>query len=298
MSLNGGSGKHRVIRDPLFNYLRVDPLPSLEEVEKYYQDEFYSTEYKRFNDSALQIQQEEQEFFNNRWESIRIALAEHFGPLEGRSVFDVGFGFAQALLYFSEKGMRVSGLEPSPEGVEYARSRGLEVYQAGIEDFSCVGSQRFDVVMMLNVLEHLRQPAETLISIRERLLKPGGLLVIDVPNDFNDFQTVADAEFNLGEWWVCPPVHVNYFSAGSLGQLLERCGYEVRRKEAAFPLEMFLLMGDVYVGDSQLGKTCHLKRMAFERLMHKHGKSEKLRRFYEALAGLDLGRQVTVYATY
>ena len=201
------------------------------------------------------------------------------------------------MIYFHEKGMRVSGLEPSAEGVQYARARGLEVFQAGIEDLSCVGDKRYKVVTMLNVLEHLRHPAQILRQIKTRLLKPRGLLVIDVPNEFNDFQVVANKEYKLKEWWICPPNHINYFSASSLRKLLTACGYQIIHSEASFPLELFLLMGDVYVGNNKLGKACHQKRVAFENLMKKHGKEKKLSALYRALAQLDLGRQVTMYAT-
>ena len=289
--------EYAIIADPTYGYLRVDPLPTREEIEAYYQKEFYSTEYPRFNDSQLDVQLREQEFFESRWEAVCSTCRDHFGRIEGLSVFDIGFGYAQALLYFRKRGMKPSGLEPAPEGVEYARNNGLQVYHAGIEDFPCVGSERFDVVTLINVLEHLREPGETLTDIKSRLMKPGGLLVVDVPNDFNDFQTAADAEFDLGRWWVCPPGHVNYFSATSLCALLQKCGYNIYRREASFPLEIFLAMGDVYVGNPELGRTCHEKRVFFEHLLRKHGKGEKLARFYQLLADLDLGRQVVVYST-
>jgi 2-polyprenyl-3-methyl-5-hydroxy-6-metoxy-1,4-benzoquinol methylase len=289
--------KYKIIADPSYGYLRLDPIPTQEEVEKYYAEEFYSSTYASFNDSSLKVQKEEEDFFNSRWEMIYEQCMNHFEGKQGLSLFDVGFGFAQALLYFREKGMVVSGLEPSSEGVEYAKSQGLNVLQAGIEDFSCVGVERFDVVTLLNVLEHLRHPEETIINIRKNLLKPGGLLIIDVPNEFNDFQTVANKEYALDQWWVCPPNHINYFSATTLEKLLSQCGYDVKHKEASFPLEMFMLMGDVYVGDGEKGKECHQKRIKFEYLLRKHGKKEKLVKLYEALAELDLGRQIVMCAT-
>jgi len=287
---------YRIVRDPRYGYHRVDPVPSEEEVERYYAQEFYSTEYQRFNDSSLGVQQEEKEFFDSRWEDVCRHVQRHFGGIEGVSVFDVGFGFAQALLYFKAKGMIAAGLEPSAEGVAYALEQGIEAYQGGIEEFEVVGDRRYQVVTLINVLEHLRFPQETLTSIREELLAPGGMLVIDVPNDYNDFQTAAAAEYGLGEWWVCTPVHINYFDLKGLAKLLAECGYEVEYADASFPLEMFLLMGDVYVGDAELGKACHEKRVRFESVLRRQGKAEKLQQFYAALAQLELGRQLVVYA--
>jgi hypothetical protein len=60
--------KFRIIRDPVYGYLRADPIPTKEEVDRYYREEFYSS-LKIFNDSALEVQTEER-FFDSRWESI------------------------------------------------------------------------------------------------------------------------------------------------------------------------------------------------------------------------------------
>lgn len=288
---------YRIVQDPEYGYLRLDPVPSRADVERYYSEEFYSGEYRQFNDSSLQVQEEERAFFESRWAEIAQRLEELTGPLPGRSIFDVGCGFAQALQYFRGIGMEVAGLEPSPEGSEHARSLGLEVFRAGIEELEVAGERRFDVVTLLNVLEHLREPADTLARIQASLLKPGGVLVIDVPNEFNDFQTAANEEYGLGEWWVCAPNHINYFTPESLSALLERSGYQVRAMESSFPLEMFLLMGDVYVGNAELGREVHAKRCKFEATLRKQGKASTLRRFYEGLAGLGLGRQITMYAS-
>lgn len=289
--------KYCIIEDPEYHYLRIDPIPTNEEVERFYREEFYTIKNPSFNDSSLQVQLEEKEFFESRWASIYKKCSAFFNNSLPLSLFDIGCGYSQSLLYFRAKGMKVCGLEPNRDGVEYARSQNLEVFQAGIEDFGCVGSKRFNIVTLLNVLEHLRNPAETLGNIRTQLLEKNGLLVIDVPNEFNDFQTVANAEYHLNEWWVCSPNHINYFSTGSLKNLLEMCGYKIIFCESSFPLEIFLLFGEVYVNNPPLGKTCHEKRVRFEHLMKKHGKTEKLDRFYQMLAELNLGRQIVVYAS-
>ena len=287
---------YKIIKDPVYGYLRVDPIPTKDEVDRYYREEFYSA-LKSFNDSELKVQEEQKEFFDSRWDQIAKFCNSHFGDLTGLSVFDIGFGYAQALLYFRKKGMRVSGLEPSPEGVAYARSVGLEVFQAGIENLDCAEGNRFDVVTSINVLEHLRSPAEMLAGAREKLLKPNGILVIDVANEFNDFQTAADAEHGLKQWWICPPNHINYFSVTSICALLQHCGYRVLHKVASFPMELFLLMGDIYVGNSEIGKRCQKQRVLFEKTMRRQGQGRKLDDFYQALAGLDLGRQAVIFAT-
>lgn len=289
--------KANIVKDSKFGFKRVEPIPTQEEVEKFYAQEFYDANAQYFNNSALLLQQEQSDFFNSRWKAIYEELESFFGDkIVDKSVFDIGFGFAQALKYMKNKGLKVSGLEPSKEGVDYARENGIEAIHCGIEQLDLVETKS-DVVLLLNVLEHLREPEQTLLNIKEKVLNSNGMLVIDVPNDFNDFQIVANEEYDLDEWWVLPPNHINYFSHDSLQKLVRGCGYKIIHCTSSFPLDMFLLYGDQYVGNPKLGRECHNKRVKFEQLMEKHGKGEKLKEFYNALSELNLGRSVSVYAT-
>ena len=290
----------KVIKDKQYDFLRLDPIPTKKDVDEYYKKEFYAANSNFFNNSSLEVQKKQSDFFNSRWENIYDYCKKKFnGDIKGKKIFDIGFGFAQSLLYYRDKkDLRVSGIEPSTEGFNYAKSKGIECFNQGIDDLKEFDvSADSDIVMLLNVLEHLRKPEQTLLNIKEKVLTSNGMLVIEVPNDFNDFQIVADAEYNLDEWWVFPPNHINYFSHDSLQELLRGCGYKIIHCTSSFPLDMFLLFGDQYVGNPKLGRECHNKRVKFEQLMEKHGKVEKLKKFYNALSELNLGRSISVYAT-
>jgi len=63
-----------------------------------------------------------------------------------------------------------------------------------------------------------------------------------------------------------------------------------------FPIDMFLLMGDNYIGDDDLGRACHAKRKAFELNLARAGKSALKREIYKNLARLGVGRDVFVVA--
>ena len=287
-----------IIEDPKHKYLRLEPIPSNEEVAEFYAKEFYDANASYFNNSSLEVQQEQSDFFNARWNDVYTNCSKKFnGEIKDKTVFDIGFGFAQALLFFKEKGLDVSGLEPSIDGYNYALSKGINAFHSGIESFDCVGANKYDIVLLMNVLEHLREPATTLLNIKNQLLNNNGILVIDVPNDFNTFQEVANLEYDLDQWWVVAPNHINYFSPDSLKSLLNDCGYDVFEYESAFPLDMFLLFGDKYVGNPEIGRECHNKRVNFERLMRKYNKEKELKALYKSFADLNLGRSITIYAS-
>jgi len=284
-------------KHPKYGFLQFKPTPSPEEITEFYANEFYSGEYKNFNDSSLEVQMEDREFFEGEWDDIANHISDIFDkPLSGISLLDVGCGWSQALLFFADKGIDCYGFDPAPEAVEYAISKDLNVKLAGMDKMDVFEGKKFDVVLLKNVLEHLANPVEILKEINEKLLNKGGMIIIDVPNEFNVFQTAGRDLHQLGNWWVAPPAHLNYFSKDTLANLLEGTGYEIKLSEASFPLEMFLLFGDCYVGNGDIGKQCHQKRVAFETNLRKSGHTKTLHQFYQALAELNLGRQVTVYA--
>jgi 2-polyprenyl-3-methyl-5-hydroxy-6-metoxy-1,4-benzoquinol methylase len=280
-----------------YGFLQASPTPSKDEITKFYANEFYSGEYKNFNNSSLEVQIADKDFFDGQCEDILYNISKVLKkPVEGLRILDVGCGWAQALLYFKNKGMDCYGFDPAPEAIEYGLRKGLSVQHAGIDRMDVFGSIKFDVVMLKNVLEHLPNPFEVLKEIHQKVLKEGGLLIIDVPNEFNVFQTAGRDVHGLGDWWVAPPGHLNYFSKDTLVNLINGAGYEVCLSEASFPLEMFLLFNDCYVKNREIGKEIHKKRVNFEMNLRKLGHADKLHEFYQALAKINLGRQIAVYA--
>ena len=278
-----------------FGFYQVTPTPSAEEITKFYADEFYTGEYKNFNDSSLEVQINDKNFFEGRWNDIYNNFLEINKDIKnGGSILDIGCGWAQALLFFKDKGLDCYGFDPAIEAVEYGCKKGLKIKHAGLDGMNVFDNKKFDMVTMFNVLEHLADPANSIKQIKE-ILKPNGILAIDVPNEYNDFQTAGRDVHGLNDWWVAPPNHLNYFSKDSLVNFLQSLGFSVEISESAFPLEMFLLFGENYVKDGKLGSQCHKKRVLFEENLRKHGKTETLKNFYRALADLNLGRQISVF---
>ena len=114
------------------------------------------------------------------------------------------------------------------------------------------------------MLEHLLALAE-FVAWSRRALRPGGLLTVQVPNDFNALQLKAQQELGLESWWVTPSFdHINYFGFASLEGLLVAGGFELCGRDTTYPMEWFLLGGEDYVSDPPLGATVHARRMLLE----------------------------------
>jgi len=161
-------------------------------------------------------------------------------------VLDVGCGSGNFLRCIKEAGFSALGIEPSNSGSEYGReAHGVDIYHGMIEDYLALhGGRSFDVVTLLNVLEHLTDPAGTLSQLW-KVLAPDGLLVIVVPDArFHDligrlrrFVGVSDP------YWIEQPKsflsgfklpdHLCSFQPRTIASLLRRCGFQVVTMESA-----------------------------------------------------------------
>ncbi|MEK7531880.1 MAG: class I SAM-dependent methyltransferase [Patescibacteria group bacterium] len=284
---------YKIIRDATHGYYRLSPVPTRDELKHYYDKEFYNTNYnKQINDSSKKVQEEESEFFALQHEDV-VEILHKEAP--GKRLIDIGCGYGTFLKFCQKRGFEVFGLDPSSDAVHSTQKMGIEAVEADIEDLKDIVHKKYDTAVMLNVFEHLREPYTILKDIREHILEDDGVLVIRVPNEFNALQTIANQAYNLKSWWVSAPQHINYFTIPHLVRLLQNNGFNVFLKEATFPLEMFILFGEQYVGNPEVGKIIHNKRVLFDKTLHQYDNAFK-RQLYRSFAELGIGREIVVYA--
>ena len=75
---------------------------------------------------------------------------------------------------------QVVGADIDGEAISYAAQYGYEIKHANCEDMDL--GQRFDLIVMSDVIEHVERPVQALINLVRRHLKPGGKLVVTTPN--------------------------------------------------------------------------------------------------------------------
>lgn len=278
-----------VVEDEELGYAHVTPLPSAETLTKLYEDEYYQLDKKEY----LERNQRDEEWNNLNHQDKFDFFEEQLG--RKGSVLDIGSGFGHFIAFGKNIGWATKGIEPSKIACEYANNDfKVGTFNGFYNEETAALLGLFDVVHLRNVLEHLPNPLEVL-ELCKKNLKEDGIICVSVPNDFSPFQKIANQELDLGEWWVVPNHHLNYFNPTSLERVLKKVGYEPIRKEASFPLTMFLMMGDNYIRDGELGRICHEKRKAFDLQLSKF--DNQLRRdIYQFFAEKNIGRECIVYA--
>jgi len=279
-----------IIHCNLCGFRHVVPLPDPAVLAASYRENYYTETKPTFLLHASEDQDWAELAQNDRLDSFERLL----GP-QRRRLLDVGSGPGYFLVTAKSRGWRVIGIEPSRTAATFARGMGVEVVEGVFNTETAQGLGRFDVVHLNNVLEHVPDPIAIIAAARD-LVTPGGLLCIGVPNDFSPFQVAARATAGVGEWWLAPPHHLNYFDFETLAALVARLGFVVADRLTSFPMEMFLLMGDNYTADSALGRACHARRKRFDLSLDAAGLKEARRTFYRALADAGMGREAVVVA--
>ncbi|MGD0143580.1 MAG: class I SAM-dependent methyltransferase [Rhizomicrobium sp.] len=284
------AGGHDIIQCVMCGFRHIVPLPEPRAFEHTYRDV-----YLRDQTSAIPSRPGDDE----AWSEVAHAdLLESFERLLGpsrRRLLDIGSGPGFFLKTAKKRGWRVLGIEPSRSASAHSRSLGVEVAEGFFNAETAPGLGRYDAIQLNNVLEHVPYPTETLLLARD-LLEPGGVLCVNVPNDFSPFQVAARVAAGLPEWWVAPNRHLNYFDFDSVSDLLVRLDFEPVERTTSFPMEMFLLMGENYTSDPALGRACHAKRRRFDLALEATGMKETRRAFYRALANAGFGREAIVIA--
>ncbi len=266
------------------------PIPSEDDLENAYRHDYYTKEKPLY----LERYREDLDWWNLVY-THRYEVFEQNLPVKQRRLLDIGSGPGFFLLNGKNRGWDVKGIEPSVKAAEHSRELGLDVDNIFFTEQTAPHLGTFDVVNMGEVLEHIPDPV-ALLRLVHCCLNDNGIVSIIVPNDFNPFQLVLRDHIGFDPWWVGPPHHLNYFDFYSLPKLLEKSGFELVHKESTFPIDMFLLMGDNYVGNDELGRACHVKRMNFEKALTRGGNGDVLNKLYASLASQGIGREVVVFA--
>ena len=226
----------RLVNCEKCGHIHVLPMYTEEELEVFYRHEFSeSTPSPNWQDKVQNI---------CKWK-------------KGGTVLDIGCWEGAQLEYFAkEKGWRCTGIELNKKAARKARKKGIEVQELSVREFfEKFKGRKWDVINVAYVLEHIIDPYSFMVSLKDHL-KKDGIVIIEVPNEFNPFQEAYLKKHKVEPYWVSLPIHLNYFNKEGIEKLVKKAGWEVMHGEMSFPMEMFLLMGDDYRKNPDVGKTC------------------------------------------
>jgi SAM-dependent methyltransferase len=158
-------------------------------------------------------------------ETMLPQVLNRYGVAPGARILDVGCGQGPALQWLTEHGYHPIGVTISREDLEACRSKGFEVY-AMDQSFLEFPDHTFDLLWVRHCIEHSLFPFFTLSEFF-RVLKPGGVLYLEVPIP----ETVSQHETN--------PNHYSVLPSRMWLSLLERTGFfQIVRADITVPIPL------------------------------------------------------------
>lgn len=216
-----------VLRCALCGLRWLSPRPTVEEYERLYG-------YERYFEGVEAVEHyptlaaERLPYFTRRIEFLETLLTQR-----NLRILDVGAATGEFVHAAASRGHQATGVEISEGAIrQAAKNYGIQLLDQDLD--AHVPGQRYDVVHMNHVLEHMPNPLQTAATVN-RLLRPGGIWVIEVPQQFeNDLDRLRrlsgffKPRFNLYSLH-----HTYFFRPQHVLRLVHESGFNVIRSGTA-----------------------------------------------------------------
>lgn len=169
----------------------------------------------------------------------------------GSRVLDLGCGGGFLAERLVRKNCVVTGVEIDPRSVERARQVCNEVIEGDVESLPVSSLPRVDVVVLADVLEHLKNPEAALSRIRP-LIDPNGAIVASIPNVAYASVRIRllFGHFDYRASGIMDRTHLRFFTRASILHMFREAGYLVEVFEASTTMP----------GVRWLGNPSHLRK--------------------------------------
>ena len=283
-------------------FIHILPLPSEKNIINLYKKKYY----EKIKPQYIKKYEQEIDYWNLIFDE-KLDYLETKIKRKTKSILDIGSGSGFFLKRAKEKGWTINGVEPNYFAAKYSEKIGIPVITDFFQNIDIENMKKYDVINLFDVLEHVYNPTE-LLKKCHLLLKSRGIIVIEVPNDYNPLQKIVQKSLKKEEYWLTILTksrnynwaskidHVNYFNFSSLKRLLAKLRFKVIYQQSSFPLELFLLMGDDYLKSEKIGKKIHQKRINLEMNLMIDENMRIKKEIYEKFAEIGIGRTAIIYA--
>src|SRR5690554_3839634 len=156
--------------DPKTELLITDPQP--DNLDKYYESEAYISH----TDSKKTLMDKIYQYIKALNIRFKLNLIDHYTN-KSKKLLDVGTGTGDFLVAAQKTGWDILGIEPNKNALEKAREKRIAV----LPTLNSVPQQKFDIITLWHVLEHLPD-LDSQITNLVKLLEVNGTLIIAVPN--------------------------------------------------------------------------------------------------------------------
>jgi 2-polyprenyl-3-methyl-5-hydroxy-6-metoxy-1,4-benzoquinol methylase len=163
--------------------------------------------------------------------------------LKEKRVLEIGVGDGSLTKKLFELGALVDCVEIDPGAIELARPFCRRVYLDSLEHLDKIGlTDRYHVIVMADVLEHIAEPIPVLRAIG-RYLRSGGMLVVSLPNVANIYVrlNLLFGRFPYAAKGILDRTHLRFYTFETARRLLTDTGWTIQGRDAV-PIPLSLLL--------------------------------------------------------
>jgi len=165
--------------------------------------------------------QEKKKYIRNRLHYLSVEIKKIDGV---KDILDVGCGTGILVDILSRSGYAVTGIDSSPEEIEFAKkNKKGNFIPTSVESF--YDGKKYDLIVAAQLIEHIRKP-EDFLAKAEALLKRGGYLVVETPN-LNSWKERSLWRRRIGG--MSGPDHRICYTPRSLARLLCDNGFSIHK---------------------------------------------------------------------
>lgn len=207
------------------------PHPGYEELDKVYsQDYFHERESYFFKDGIIDASGVLSAHVKDFQEGLNWIGTYKSPP---GKLLDIGCATGTFLSIAKKEDWECYGVEISDYAASIAREKvGVDIFNGSLRKASFPDGF-FDVVTMWDTIEHLSEPLEELSEVW-RVLKPGGIFLINTPNEESFMRMVARFLYKVSSGFIRSPInslyhcyHLYYFTTATMSLLFRKSGFNI-----------------------------------------------------------------------
>jgi len=217
-------GEFSVVRCRTCGLMRTNPRPTAEAIGFYYPQEYaaYHVNYSVPKAGRIKPDTAGRRLLARLRRAVGLENPKLLPLSPPGRLLELGAANGKYLAHAIGKGWQVRGIEFSPDAVQHARSKGLDVYCGTVES-APVPAEPYDLIVGWMVFEHLHDPCAGFRKLHD-FVRPDGWLALSVP-DAGSYEFRA-----FGPRWYAlqVPGHMSHFTPATLGTVLDRSGWTLR----------------------------------------------------------------------
>lgn len=223
---------YSVVKCRTCNSEYVNPVPGVEALDYYYNhcisnDQFEELSQSRKESSSI--------ILSERLSEVLILINSLLSNKDTINIVEIGCSSGSFLndlhVYLKnndlDKRVHLCGVDIDESAISNPVTDGVDLYASSAQDFAKNFPNNFDLILNFELIEHLHDPFEFMISMKNILAKDG-MFHFSTPNakgfdniglGYNDFRPLAHGIF--------PPMHLQAFTTENIVHFAIRCGFDV-----------------------------------------------------------------------